>query len=231
MAAERYEPETSRRRWTNEEYLAFERAAKEKHEMHNGRVFLRNEPNVEVFPDGTSVVHAPEVHAMAGASLTHNSIVVDTVFALKSRLRGSPCQTFANDLRVQTSASGDYVYPDIVVACAPQLAPGSFDTLLNPTVVIEVLSPSTEDYDRSEKWVLYRETPLLCDYILIFTDAPRVEWYSRQDETSWIYRVIEGLQESIALDSIGAVLQLSEVYERVSFEAPQGIREYSQEIP
>ncbi len=225
MAAERYEPETAHRRWTNEEYLAFERAADEKHEMFDGRVFLRNAPQVEFFPDGTSCVHSPEVRALAGASLSHNCIVVDTVFALKSQLRGSACQIFANDLRVQLSEAGDYAYLDVVVACEPELAPGAFDVLLNPTVVIEVLSPTTEESDRADKWVSYRKLPSLREYVLISASAPRVEVYSRRDDSSWLLRIIEGLQENVALESIEATLSLAEVYERVTFET----REYSQE--
>lgn len=231
MAAEKYEPETSRRRWTNEEYLAFERAADEKHEMINGHVFLRGAPHLEVFPDEV-LFEAEEIRAMAGASLTHNSIVVATVSSLYTQLRGSTCRSFANDLRVQVGEKNDYVYPDIVVACEPQLAQSSFDTLLNPTVIIEVLSPSTEAYDRSEKWLLYQKLPSLREYVLVLTDKLRVECYSRQGDNSWLYRTAESLEGNIALESVGATLSLREVYERVTFgapEAPQPTREYSQE--
>ena len=224
MVAERHEPEPARRRWTKEEYLAFERAADEKHEMIDGRVFLRGAPEIEIFPDEVPEV-TPPLRAMAGATFTHNCIVVDAVAALKSQLRGSTCQPFATDLRVQIGAANDYVYPDIVVACEPQLASGVFDTLLNPNVVIEVLSPSTADYDRTEKWERYQVLPSLRDYVLISTATPRVELYSRRDDGSWLFRVATSLQESIALESIHATLSLSEIYERVTFET----REYSQE--
>lgn len=202
MAAERYEPEA--RRLTPEEYLERERKAEFKSELFDGYLI-----------------------AMAGAQRAHVRIAVRLLSWLDTALRGTPCEPFDGDMRVRIDAQGHYYYPDVSVACEPQFADANFDVLLNPMVVIEVLSPSTQAHDRTGKWEHYQRLASLREYVLVFSTTPRVEVYSRRDDGKWLFQAVEGLQENIALESIEVTLSLAEVYERVTFET----REYSQEIP
>ncbi len=134
-----------RRTWTPAEYLAWERAAPDKHEFLGGEIF-----------------------AMAGASFAHNKIVGNIVGELRDALRDRPCDVTPSDLRVKIPAVGLYTYPDAVVVCGePQFEDDKLDTLLNPTVIVEVLSDSTEAYDRGKKFRYYRTIPSLRDYVLV----------------------------------------------------------------
>ena len=179
------------------EYLAFERASETKHEYINGRVY-----------------------AMGGASEKHNLICTNTIGSFYSQLRGTPCRVYMSDMRVQVNKTGLYTYPDISVVCGEsQLADDVFDTLLNPVVVIEVLSPSTEAYDRGQKFQHYRQLNSLQEYVLIAQDQPRIERFLRQPDGQWILGDAPGLEASLELPSIGCTLPLADVYEKVSFEA------------
>lgn len=158
---------------------------------------------------------AGEVRTMTGASRKHNLVAVNLAALLHTQLRGRPCETYASDMRVQTRADV-YLYPDVVVVCGePELADDRFDTLLNPTVVVEVLSPSTEGYDHGEKWEKYRRLASLRDYLLVAQDEPRVERYTRQGEGLWLFSETDGLDAELRLESIGCTLALRDVYERV----------------
>lgn len=176
-----------------EQYLEAERRAETKSEYLAGQVF-----------------------AMGGASERHNLIVANLVAAIHAQLKGRPCRVYPSDMRLRVSETGLYTYPDVTVVCvSPQLEDANMDTLLNPTMLIEVLSDSTERYDRSRKAEHYRRIPSLEEYLLIAQDRPRIERYRRQGEREWLLSEAIGLDESIELASIEGVLALREVYERV----------------
>ena len=179
---------------TPEAYLAFERAQLDaKHEFLNG-----------------------DVIAMAGASRQHNRIVTNLVVSLGSQLRGRPCDVYSSDMRVKIPTTGLYTYPDVIAMCHdPQFEDEALDTLLNPSVIIEVLSPSTEAYDRGIRFAHYRSIDAMQIYILIAQDKPQVEIFRRQGKRDWLLSVVEGLDARVSLESIGCELALAEVYERV----------------
>jgi Uma2 family endonuclease len=178
--------------YSAEEYLALERRAAYKSEFHGGQIF-----------------------AMTGASREHNLIAVNIARELSLQLKNRPCEAFVNDMRVKAGKARGYHYPDIAVVCGtPQFEDEQVDTLLNPTVLIEVLSPSTEAYDRGGKFANYRKIASLCEYLLVAQDEAHVDRYLRQGE-AWLLTETEGLGASVALDSIGCALALREVYDKV----------------
>jgi Uma2 family endonuclease len=175
------------------EYLVRERAAQYKSEYVGG-----------------------EIRAMAGASRDHNRIALNLGAALHAQLAGGPCEAFVSDMRVKAAPTETYFYPDVVVACgASELEDEQEDTLLNPVVIAEVLSPSTSDYDHTRKWEHYRRIPSLKDYLLVSQSEPRVERYARQSEGLWLFSETSGLDAILRLDSIGCTIALRDVYERV----------------
>lgn len=181
---------------TEAEYLAFERASDVKHEYIAGEVF-----------------------AMVGASEAHNLITGSTYAAIYVQLRGRSCKVYPSDMKVRTPGTGTYAYPDITIVCGEsRLADDERDVLLNPTVIIEVLSPSTERFDRGKKFRLYREIPSLQEYILIAQDEAQVERYVRQESEIWQFSAAHGLDAEVDLTSIGCKLRLAEVYEQIDFE-------------
>lgn len=187
----------ARRKMTVAEYLEMERASEEKHEFLDGEIYL-----------------------MSGASLKHNLIVTNTVSSLHSQLRSRPCVVFPSDMRVRVRDNRYYTYPDITVVCDPlQLEDGRQDTLLNPTLIIEVLSPSSESYDRGKKFQHYRTLASLQEYVLISQDSARIERYLRQPNDEWLLADASGIESSIELASIQCVLSLAEVYEKITFDA------------
>lgn len=184
-------------RMTQTEYLAFERASEIKHEYSNGQVY-----------------------AMTGASEAHNLICVNLITALKTQLRSRPCKVYPSDMRLQVTASGLYTYPDVSVICGPaRFADDKRDTLLNPTVLIEILSSSTEGYDRGKKFQHYRELPSLREYLLVAQDSPRIERYLLPEEGAWTLTDTNGLSAELVLPSIGCALALADVYDLVTFPA------------
>lgn len=159
---------------------------------------------------------AGTIVAMSGASREHNLIVTNIVISLGQQLRGRPCEVYANDMRVKMPASNLYVYPDVVVVCGtPQFEDSDLDTLLNPTLVIEVLSHSTEFRDRGVKAQGYRRIDSLAAYLLIAQDRCRVEQYIRQADTHWSLVDFAALTETVTLDALHCTLALQEVYDRV----------------
>ena len=179
---------------TPEEYLARERKALTKSEYRNG-----------------------QIHAMPGASRAHNLITVHVTGELYIQLRTRTCEVYPSDMRVKVSAAGLYTYPDIIVVCdEPRFEDSHFDTLLNPTVLIEVLSPSTAAYDRGEKFRRYQYLDSLCEYILISQDRVRVEHYLRQEQT-WNLTEFHALSDVFQLTSIGCELSLQAIYAKVQF--------------
>jgi len=175
-----------------EEYLALERQSGERSEYLNG-----------------------QVSAMTGASLAHNAIGVNVVLSLGAQLKGKPCSVYVADMRVKVIATGLYTYPDVIVVCGePQLEDAEADTLLNPTVLVEVLSPSTEAYDRGEKFAHYRRSPSLQEYVLIAQDRVRVEHFARQGD-QWVLTEADDLGDSVRLPSINCQLALKDIYDKV----------------
>jgi Uma2 family endonuclease len=184
------------RRLSPEEYLALERQSEVKHEFLNGEIF-----------------------AMTGASLQHNAIVWNVAGILYSQLKGRPCRAFIGDMRLRVDATGLYTYPDLVVVCGePRLADADLDTLLNPTLIVEVLSPSTEAYDRGKKFAHYRTIESLAEVVLISQEQVEVERFSRQPEGGWLLLEANRLEDRLLLPSIGCELSLAAVYERVFAE-------------
>jgi Uma2 family endonuclease len=178
---------------SREEYLEFERGCETKHEYYDGQVF-----------------------EMPVASLKHNMIVGNLIYRIRSRLEGTPVRVFPSDLRVHITDTGLYTYPDVIIVCGtPQLEDEHQDTLLNPDVVFEVLSPSTERYDRGRKAEHYRTIASLKEYLLVKQDHPRIERYQRSGAREWVLTEAIGLDESIELASVRCVLPLLEVYENV----------------
>jgi Uma2 family endonuclease len=175
-----------------EEYLMLERSASVKSEFHDGQIY-----------------------AMTGASRAHNLIAINIGRELSQQLKKRPCEAYMNDMRVKAVETRSYHYPDIVVVCGlPQFEDAQVDTLLNPTLLIEVLSPSTEAYDRGGKFAHYRKIATLCEYLLVTQEQPIIERYVRQDDV-WILSEAVGLDATLPLESIGCVLSLREVYEKV----------------
>lgn len=178
--------------YTAEEYLTLERNSPYKSEFHDGQIY-----------------------AMTGASRKHNLITVNIARELSIQLKKRPCETYGNDMRVKAADARSYYYPDIAVACGtPQFEDAQVDTLLNPTLLIEVLSPSTEAYDRGGKFAHYRKIPTLREYLLVTQDQPTIERYMRQDDV-WILSEAIGFEASMPLESIDCVLSLREVYDKV----------------
>ncbi len=184
---------------TPEEYIALERKALPDSEI------VRSE-----YLNG-------EVIAISGASFAHNLITGNIFAELHTRLKGSGCVVFASDMRVSIPSATSYFYPDVGVVCGDRrFEDDVFDTLLNPIIIVEVLSPSTEVYDRGEKFVHYRQLQSLQEYILVSQDKVRVEHYSRQS-SQWILTDFQNLVQQLPLTSIQCELPLQEIYERVSF--------------
>ncbi len=180
--------------YTPEEYLFLERKATRKSEYLSG-----------------------EILAMSGASLAHTRITLDIATELNIQLRGQKCEVVTNDMRVKTTPIVSYFYPDVVVFCGePLFEDETFDTLLNPVVIIEVLSPSTEAYDRGEKFEYYQQIASLKEYILVSQDKVKVQHHRLQD-TQWELEEFYALQNSLTLSSIGCSLSLRDIYTRVTF--------------
>ena len=181
-------------RYTPEQYLEMDRKAEYRSEYVNG-----------------------EILAMAGASREHNLIVTNLVREVSFALRGKPCETYSNDMRVQVNQTR-YAYPDLVVACGqPQFIDGQLDTLTNPSVIMEVLSPTTAADDRSWKFAHYRRLPTLTEYVMLSQFQPFAEHYTRQGDNQWVLTEVAGLDAVLNLASLGCALPLPAVYERVEF--------------
>lgn len=178
--------------YSSEQYLALERKAAHKSEYINGRIL-----------------------AMGGASRQHNQITFNLSIALGVQLKGRACVAYSSDMRVTAQQTGLYTYPDIVATCEePQFEDTSVDTLLNPALIIEVLSESTEAYDRGGKFAHYRRIPALKEYILISQSAICVEHYLRQDER-WLFTEICDPAATLILDAIDCRLSITDIYDKV----------------
>ena len=188
-------------RLTEAEYLRIERAADFKSEFFDGEMF-----------------------AMAGGSPEHSLISTNLAREFGNRLREGPCVAYNGDLRVKSDVSGLYTYPDLSVICGPlQLVEGTDDTAVNPQVLVEVLSSSTEAYDRGKKFELYRQIPTLREYLLVSQTEPRIEQFARQPDGRWLLTEASGLESKIEVPSLGIPIALGEVFANVPF-VPMPIR-------
>lgn len=179
---------------TPAEYLAAERRATHKSEFINGVVY-----------------------ALAGASRMHNLIVVNTCAELRAQLRGRPCEVYVNDMRVKVERTEMYTYPDIVGLCGePRFEDEEVDTLLNPSVIIEVLSPSTERYDRGEKFAHYRRLESLQEYVLIAQEVRRIDHFRRDGDT-WVLTEVSDPGTPLTIATLDCTLRLDDIYDRVEF--------------
>src|SRR5499426_3673308 len=180
------------------EYLAFERSADERHEYLDGYLY-----------------------AMAGEGLNHGTICTNLVGTLQVQLRGTPCLLLSKDMKVRSSAlpqtsrfrKGLFSYPDLVIVCGePLFHDVHRDALLNPKIIIEVLSPSTEAFDRGGKFLRYQTwNPTLTDYVLVSQNAPILEHFIRRDDGSWSYYVYQGIERQVSIASVDCTLRLADV--------------------
>ena len=179
-----------------EEYLVAERAATEKHEYYKGEIF-----------------------AMSGASIPHNRIQANIIREVGLALKGKSCDVFGSDLRIHIPSNSLFTYPDAVIVCGElETLDDAFDTILNPTAIFEILSPSTQSYDRGDKFNLYRAIPSLKEYVLIASETVGVEKYTRQENGQWLLQEWKETSDTIVLESISYSLPLVEIY--------AGIRDY-----
>ena len=159
------------------------------------------------------------VVAMSGGSNTHSAIIMYTGAALVNSLGDAPCTVYSSDLRVKVETNGDYVYPDVSVVCGEaKFTDDTPDTLLNPVLLVEVLSPSTEAYDRTIKLDAYIQIPSLQEYLLISQQQAHIRQYTRQPDNSWAFADYRGREASIHLKAFDVTLKLADVYRRVTFE-------------
>jgi len=181
-----------------EKYLDFERIQAERHEFLDGSVY-----------------------AMAGESPRHSSICYNLYGITHNQLRGKRCRGFSPNMKVATNEKGLFSYPDLAIVCGePKYHDEKSDVLTNPKVIFEVLSPSTEHYDRGEKFLRYvNGIESLSDYILISQDKPLIEIFSKQQNGEWEKNEVEGLESIIKIDSIECEISLSELYELIEFPA------------
>lgn len=197
------------RRYTVEEYLELEgKTPEEKFEYRDG-----------------FVVAMREALGMAGGSVQHALIKTNLIGAMGNRLKGGPCRVYGNDLRVRIPRKALYTYPDATVVCGEaqfETHRSAGATLTNPRLIVEVLSPSTELYDRGDKFALYREIPCFVEYVLVSQAYPRIETYFHRDDGGWSFGPYEGPDAVAKLLSVGIDLPLAEVYENVEFAREHG---------
>jgi Uma2 family endonuclease len=166
--------------------------------------------------EGRSEYVAGEVFAMTGASVEHNAIVANIVRELGIQMKGRPCHVYANDLKVRIRTADAGKYPDLIALCGEhEFQDGGRDVLLNPSLICEVLSDSTEAYDRGNKFAIYRQIPSLREYLLVSQHRVLVELYSRGDDGRWTLFDYSALTDSVPLASVGCTLALAEIYDKV----------------
>ncbi|NTS42706.1 Uma2 family endonuclease [Flavisolibacter sp. BT320] len=179
-----------------EDYLSLEETADEKHEYYKGEIF-----------------------AMAGGSIAHNRLVRNSLTAIDNFLSGKKCEAFPSDLKVHNEANTLFTYPDISIVCGEiERWQGRNDTITNPVVIIEVLSESTQLYDRGQKFKLYRSLPSLKEYILLSSLEYMVEHYTKQAEDSWNFRELTDPDDTLTIESIGFSCPVKDLYRNVSFD-------------
>jgi len=184
-------------RYTPQEYLALERSSECRNEFYAGEIF-----------------------AMSGASERHNLIVTNIVRELGLQFKGRPCKVYSSDMRVKVDPTGLYTYPDVAALCDKAVFDDEQrDTLLNPSIIIEVLSKSTEAYDRGEKFEHYRKIESLKEYLLVSQDKHHIDHYVRRPDNQWLLSEASSMEDRLELPSLECRLLLSEVYDKVDLAA------------
>ena len=177
------------------DYLELERSSKEKHELFQGKII-----------------------AMAGASISHNRIVSNAIGNLNNFLKGKGCEVFPSDLRVHIPTSESFTYPDVTIICGkPEMVDDKQDTIKNPTIIIEVMSPSTEQYDRGTKFFYYMQIPTLHEYMLIDSTKVFAQTIRKQTDDSWKFDELKNENDQLTFTSIAHQILLKEIYENVVF--------------
>lgn len=180
---------------TPQEYLDLERQSEIKHEYFKGEIF-----------------------AMSGAKRNHNKISTNIGGLVWQHLKGKNCESYSSDMRVFVPQTGLYTYPDLVVVCGePKFQDDVFDTLLNPVVLVEVLSDSTESYDRGKKFQHYRSIESLQEYVLVSQNEARIEKYVKHGDGFWLLSEAVGTESEIEFSSIECRISLAEVYDKIDF--------------
>ncbi|HEY2787342.1 MAG TPA: Uma2 family endonuclease [Fimbriiglobus sp.] len=183
-------------KFTPQEYLAFERAAETRHEYFQGEIF-----------------------DMAGASYEHTVVKDNLARELGNRFKDGSCRPLTSDLRLKIDATGLYTYPDIIVLCGkPEFEDAEFDILLNPTAVIEVLSESTEKYDRGKRFKHYQSVPSIREYVLVAQDEMLIERYVRQPDETWVITTFKGPDAVFSFATIPVSVPFEGIYQGVEFE-------------
>ena len=189
------EQRQDKRHYTPEEYFALLEQSEEKFEYHQGEVFM-----------------------MAGGTPNHNIISLNVARRILEGLDNKECTSYSSDMKVEIARYQRYLFPDMSVVCGPpELSEERNDTIKNPILLIEVLSPFTEGYDRGLKFKMYRSLPSFKEYVLISQEEPQVEVYYRQNNTSWLYQVYQGLDSTLTLQSINHTVSLKHIYQKVTF--------------
>ena len=201
----------SQRSYTAEEYLAMERKSKRRHQYLDGDIF-----------------------AMAGESWNHAVISSNVARSLGNQLENKPCHTVSKDTKVRSGpflrgankSSGLFSYPDIVIVCdEPEFYDDATDVVLNPKVIVEVLSPATEKFDRGEKFHRYQTyNPTLTDYLLVSQDKAQIEQYTRKSNGTWSYEIHSGMNATINIRSIGCRVKMKDVYARIKFKPKKRLK-------
>ncbi|MGE0084421.1 MAG: Uma2 family endonuclease [Desulfococcaceae bacterium] len=182
--------------FTKEEYLEMEAQALEKSEYYSGEIF-----------------------AMAGGSRNHSIICINLAWALREAVNRKECTAFDSSMKVDIKEPDAYVYPDLSVVCGDiEFPENSTDIICNPVLVMEVLSPGTESFDRGKKFCYYRSIPSLREYVLISQSEPLIERYFMENKGRWIYAVSNGLEDVLALQSLDSNIFLKDIYQKVVFE-------------
>ena len=190
-------------KFTEEEYLQMEEQSSEKHEFYRGEIFL---------------LHAGEVSAMSGAKVTHNIISGNIFGEIKQKLKGKSCQPFNSDQRIYIPHNTLYTYPDISIVCGkPETKDDDELNLLNPSVIIEILSPSTRNYDMGGKFDLYRDILSLKEYILVDTKSVRIYSFRINDSGHWELEEYKNIQDVLLIKAIQTSIALTDIYEAVRF--------------
>ena len=186
-----------RKHFSIREYLEMENAATEKHEYYEGEIF-----------------------AMSGAKMPHNEISSNLMTSLGPKLKGKNCKPYNSDVRIHIESNTLFTYPDISIICGEIMTLNNDDlNVLNPTVIIEILSPSTKNYDRGEKFKLYRDIPTLKEYVLVDSESIHVEVFRLNETRHWELEEYKSISDAIAMKAIDETILLSDVYDGVKFEA------------
>jgi Uma2 family endonuclease len=191
-------------KFTEEEYLAFERTSNRKHEYFQGEVFLM----LDYAPSGISDA---EIQSMSGASHVHNVLTVNIIGELYIALKGKPCRPYGSDMRVNIPENTLFTYPDISVFCG-DLKQTEDDSVVGPTVIIEVLSPSTKNYDRGGKFKLYRDIPTLKEFILVDTESVSIEVFRLNTTNHWELEEYKSLADALRIPAINISIPLLQIY-------------------